>query len=75
LVSTSLLSQDLSIPCSRNSDFRLSERAEETARSRTIAFFVGGKIYSFDVFEPIGEGSLVITQVDMEESMEAKAPR
>ncbi|MGA2274461.1 MAG: hypothetical protein ABSH00_12975 [Bryobacteraceae bacterium] len=55
--------------------FSTSERAEETARSRTIAFFVGGKIYSFDVFEPIGEGSLVITQVDMEESMEAKAPR
>ncbi|MGA3260587.1 MAG: hypothetical protein ABSE35_17030 [Bryobacteraceae bacterium] len=55
--------------------FSTSERTEETARSRTVAFFVGGKIYSFDVFEPIGEGSLVVTQVDMEESMEAKEPK
>jgi hypothetical protein len=55
--------------------FSTSEGTEETARSRTVAFFVGGKIYSFDVFEPIGEGSLVVTQVDMEESMEAKEPK
>lgn len=52
--------------------FSTDEKTEEAARYRSIAFFVEGKIYSFDVFEPIGEGSRIITQVDMEERMEAK---
>jgi hypothetical protein len=40
--------------------------------NRTVAFFVGEKVFMLSVFQPVGSHSLMETTVTMEERMEAK---
>jgi len=43
--------------------------------NRTVAFFVGEKIFMLSVTQPVGSHSLMETTVQLEERMEAKDPR
>ena len=52
--------------------FSTDELSQDAVRSRTVAFFVGEKIYVLHVFEPVGSGSSLVTTVNMEKRIEAK---